>query len=107
MDYDPEYLARLKAELERATKPGFYNTYKDANGKVFTGGGEGHVKKHLTSGSDYVDGRQFRFPGLANGWEFEPALRAAGFKIIKGYNYRNQFVSVVVSKDCDAVWARY
>lgn len=95
MEYTAEYLERLKIELDRCCGEGYYNTYTDDTGNKFIGGGESHVKKHLTSSRDYVSGRQFRFPGIANGWEFESAIRAAGYRLTKARNYRNQSVYVV------------
>ena len=99
MAYTAEFLDRLKLELARCCGEGYYNTYKDEKGQVFFGGGESHVKKHLTSSSDYVKGRQYRFPGIANGWEFRDAMRAAGYHVVKGINYRGQSCSVVTNRD--------
>lgn len=93
-----QYLANLQMELERCCAPGYYNTYKDSNGKEFTGGGESHVKQHLTSSYNHVSGRQFRFPGIANGWNFEPTIKQAGYCVVEGINYRGQTCRVVIKK---------
>lgn len=95
MKYDPIFLERLRKELDRCCAESFYNTYTNAKGEKVIGGGEAHVKKHLTSSYDHVKGREYRFPGIANGWEFSSAMEAAGYRIVRAKNYRNQMCSVV------------
>jgi hypothetical protein len=98
MEYTEQYLENLRTELDRCCGAGFYNTYKDAKGHLVIGGGESHVKQHLTSRMNYVKGRKFRFPGITNGWNFRPAIETAGYQIVTAINYRGQTCSVVTKK---------
>ena len=93
MSYAPDYLDNLANELLRATSRG--EKFTTLQGEIIEGATESDTIKHLTSGRDYYPGRQYRFPGIGSGWEFESAIEAAGFRIIKARNYRNQICRVV------------
>jgi hypothetical protein len=81
--------------LRVVARGGVYGTFTLADGAKVEGATETDVKRHLTSGRDFVPGRQWRFPGIASGWEFESALQGAGFRIVKARNYRGQVCNVV------------
>lgn len=92
----PNTVTALQDELLRVVgQNSFYNKFTALDGKPVQGATETDVVKHLTSGSDYVAGRQYRFPGIGSGWYFSEAIEAAGFKLIQARNYRNQLCSVV------------
>lgn len=100
--YQPDYIAKLQEELARVTqRGGAWGTFTvDARachdvGKQILGATETEVISHLTSGRDYVSGRKHRFPGIGNGWNFESAINAAGYRIVYARNYRNQRCRVV------------
>lgn len=93
MSYAPDYLNNLTNELLRATGRG--EKFTTLQGEIIEGATESDTIKHLTSGRDYFTGRQYRFPGIGNGWEFESAINAAGFRIVTARNYRNQICRVV------------
>lgn len=96
MEYTAQYLEHLSTELHRVcTSPCDSSTFM-AGIHHFRGATESTVIKHLTSGRDYVTGRQHRFPGIGNGWNFEPAINAAGYRLITATNKRNQTCHVVV-----------
>lgn len=95
---DALFITRLTNELFRVCVregKGYYNQFTLPNGERIEGATETDVKKHLTSRHDYVQGREFRFPGIANGWEFEPAIKEAGFKIVSAKNFRGQTCRIV------------
>lgn len=93
MSYAPDYLNNLANELLRATGRG--EKFTTLQGEIIEGATESDTIKHLTSGRNYYDGRQYRFPGIGSGCEFENAITAAGFRIVKARNYRNQNCRVV------------
>ena len=93
MSYAPDYLDNLANELLRATGRG--EKFTTLQGETIEGATESDTIKHLTSGRDYYPGRQYRFPGIGNGWEFESAIEAAGFRIVTARNYRNRICRVV------------
>lgn len=96
MTYTADFLDKLQTELLRVTAAGgYYNKFKDEAGKDIEGATETDVIKHLTSAHDFQKGRQYRFPGIGNGWEFSSALKAAGFQIVRARNYRNQPCNIV------------
>lgn len=87
-------LVRLQNELQRVTRRG---ELFDVSGQQVEGATESDTIQHLTSRRYYVPGRQFRFPGIANGWVFEGEIKRAGFKIVDAVNRRGQRCRVVVS----------
>lgn len=93
MTYSAEYLSRLTEELLRVTCRG--EKFKLPSGEVIEGATETDTIKHLTSSRDYYAGRKFTFPGIGNGWEFESAIQAAGFQVVRARNYRNTPCNVV------------
>lgn len=93
MSYAPDYLNNLANELLRATGRG--EKFTTIQGEIIEGATESDTIKHLTSGRNYFTGRQYRFPGIGSSREFENAIKAAGFRIVKARNYRNQICRVV------------
>jgi len=99
MEYTPFYLEQLRTELERVcTDPCDSGMFLVEDGYDVRGATESTVIKHLTSGRDYVSGRQYRFPGIGNGWNFESAINAAGYRLIRATNRRGQKCRIVVEK---------
>lgn len=89
----------LTAEIERAMAYGaFKGTFTTSKGETITAITESDLGNHLTSKrfGMYADGRQYRFPGITNGWVFSSRLREAGFEIIGVKNRRNQTCNVIV-----------
>lgn len=90
----PTYRAQLQEELLRAVVT-FGAAYTAADGSKIHGATETETIKHLTSGRDYFSGRQYRFPGIGDGWRFESAIVEAGFRVVEARNYRGQKCRVV------------
>lgn len=96
MNYSATDLSRLADELLRVTTyGGMCGKFETRDGSVIEGSTESDVIKHLTSSRDYAAGRQYRFPGIGNGWVFEGAIEAAGFRIVEAKNRRGQTCRVV------------
>lgn len=96
MELSKKYIEDLQTELLRVTgQTGIYHQFTLPNGELIQGATESDTIKHLTSGRDYVTGRQFRFPGMGNGWNYPVAFREAGFRILSARNYRNQPCRIV------------
>ena len=90
------YLESLTTELLRVVgRAGPYNTFTLQNGETVQGAVESEVISHLTSGRDFIPGRQHRFPGIGSGWNFPGAVESAGFRIVAARNYRNQPCRIV------------
>lgn len=91
-----EYMTHLQEELLRVTgRKGIYHTFTLSDGQTIQGATESDTKKHLTSRGDFVTGRQYRFPGIGNGWEFSSAIEKAGFRLTQAKNYRGQTCTVI------------
>ena len=89
-------IAALQDELLRVVgRVSYDSTFTLPNGATIQGATETDVIKHLTSGRDYVTGRQYRFPGIGSGWYFSEAIESAGFRLVKAKNFRGQTCSVV------------
>lgn len=91
--------ANLASELERvinAPRTGYFTLDSGERVKSAT---ESDVKEHLTSTrfGCYEDGRQYRFPGIANGWRFDTEIKKAGYHRVEARNSRGQRCQIVVA----------
>jgi hypothetical protein len=95
-EMNASYIDSIANELLRvAGQKGVSHTFTLPNGETIQGATESDTIKHLTSGREFVAGRQFRFPGVGSGWNFSGAVEAAGFRIVSAKNFRGQTCRVV------------
>lgn len=90
--------ARLALELDRVTNAG--GQYTLANGTTVKAATETEAIRHLTSTrfGYYVEGRQFRFPGIGNGWVFDSSIEAAGYTRVSARSSRNLPCNILIKQ---------